>query len=217
MSETFSRGRRCGSSRLVALLCGLAVVFAVSCGAAAPAAVAQARAPSGREIKVGGLALSLPDAELLDQDGRRVRFYSDLIKGRVVILSFFYTSCEYVCALQGGNFSQLQQKLGDRLGRDVHLLLVTRDPAVDTPRRLKAWGEKYGVRPGWTLLTGRAEEVDRVIAALTGDRIGQAEAHSSGIYLGNDATRTWTYTSGLTPADTLVESLGRLTKPAPEE
>lgn len=210
MTETFLRGRLRGSLRTVALLCWLAVLTA---GASGPV-VAQARAPSDREIKVGSLELSLPDAELLDQDGRKVRFYSDLIKGRVVILSFFFTSCEYVCALQGGNFAQLQQKLGDRLGRDVHLILLTRDPAVDTPQKLKAWGKRYGVRSGWTLLTGRPEEVDKVIAALTGDRIGQVEAHSSGIYLGNDATRRWTYTSGLTPADTLVKSLERLAQPA---
>lgn len=211
MLGIFSRGRRRGSL----LLCWLAALVAGA--AAASTAAAQTRAPSGGEIKVGSLELSLPDAELLDQDGRKVRFYSDLIKGRVVILSFFFTSCEYVCALQGGNFSQLQQKLGDRLGRDVHLILVTRDPEVDTPRRLKAWGKRYGVRPGWTLLTGRPEEVDKVIAALTGDRIGQVEAHSSGIYLGNDATHSWTYTSGLMPADALVKSLGQLAKPASEK
>ena len=215
MTEIFSCGRRRGSFLTTALLCWLAVLVAGA--AAASTVVAQTRAPSGGEIKVGSLELSLPDAELLDQDGRKVRFYSDLIKGRVVILSFFFTSCEYVCALQGGNFSQLQQKLGDRLGRDVHLILVTRDPEVDTPRRLKAWGKRYGVRPGWTLLTGRPEEVDKVIAALTGDRIGQVEAHSSGIYLGNDATHSWTYTSGLMPADTLVKSLDQLAKPAPEQ
>lgn len=208
MTGTFSSGRRRSSLLLCALLAGVL---------AADTAVAQTRPASGREIKVGSLELSLPDAELLDQDGRKVRFYSDLIKGRVVILSFFFTSCEYVCALQGGNFSQLQQKLGDRLGRDVHLILVTRDPAVDTPQRLKAWSKRYGVRPGWTLLTGRPEEVDKVIAALTGDRIGQVEAHSSGIYLGNDASRLWTYASGLTPADTLVKSLERLAESAPEE
>lgn len=169
----------------------------------------------GGELKVGELKLSIPDLELLDQDGRRVRFYSDLIKGKVVVLSFFYTSCEYVCAMQGRNFSQLQRKLGGRLGRDVYLLLLTRDPAVDTPRRLKEWGAKYGAGPGWTLLTGRPEDVGRLIATFTGDRLGASEAHSSGVYIGNDAARAWTYTSGLAPPDALVESIERLLKSAP--
>lgn len=94
------------------------------------------------------------DLRLLDERGKKIRFHSDLLKGKTVVMGFFYTICEFICTMQGQLFSRLQSRLGDRLGKDVHLVLVSMDPATDTPRRLREWGAKYGVRPGWTLVTG---------------------------------------------------------------
>jgi cytochrome oxidase Cu insertion factor (SCO1/SenC/PrrC family) len=48
-----------------------------------------------KQIKVVTETKFLPDLILLDQNGRRVRFYSDLIKDKIVLISFFYTSCTY--------------------------------------------------------------------------------------------------------------------------
>ncbi len=161
-------------------------------------------------IKIGSLDLPLPDLELLDQNGKRVRFYTDLIKDKVVILSFFYTSCEYVCTMQGRNFAALQTKLGARMGKDVFLILVTRDPQVDTPQKLKKWGTTYGVKHGWTLVTGGTKEVERLIGIFTGDKPGPVEAHSTGIYIGNDAKGAWIYSDGLSAPDLLIKSINQL-------
>jgi len=158
-------------------------------------------------IKIGNLDIPLLDLELLDQDGKRVRLYTDLIKDKVVILSFFYTSCEYVCSMQGRNFAALQAKLGARMGKDVFLILVTRDPQVDTPQKLKSWGIEYGVKPGWTLLTGGTKEVETLIGIFTGDKTGPVEAHSTGIYIGNDAKGRWIYSDGLLAPDLLIKSI----------
>lgn len=35
-----------------------------------------------------------PDVELVTHEGRRVRFYRDLIQGKVVALNFMYVTCE---------------------------------------------------------------------------------------------------------------------------
>ena len=37
---------------------------------------------------------NIPDVELVDQDGKTVHLYSDLLKGRVAALSFIFTTCQ---------------------------------------------------------------------------------------------------------------------------
>src|ERR1041384_7816475 len=67
----------------------------------------------------------IPDVVVRDHQGRKLHFYSDLVKDKVVVLNFFYTSCTYTCTMQGRTFSQLQSLLGERLGKSVHLISVT--------------------------------------------------------------------------------------------
>lgn len=55
---------------------------------------------------------AVPDAELINQDGEKVKLYSDLVKGRVVALSFIFTSCTTVCSTVGVNMGQLRKELG---------------------------------------------------------------------------------------------------------
>ena len=50
---------------------------------------------------------------LLDQDGREVHFYSDLVKGNAVVINTIYTTCTTVCPPMGVNFNRLQKLLGD--------------------------------------------------------------------------------------------------------
>ncbi len=126
----------------------------------------------------------LPDVALVDQDGHSVRFRSDLAKDRVVVISFIYTSCEAVCSLQGAAYAQLQTLLAERVGREIILISISADPAVDTPERLKAWGEKFGAKQGWRLLTGERSEIDRLAFALTGDS-ARTGIHSPVVFIGS--------------------------------
>ncbi len=126
------------------------------------------RAPDPAPVRV-------PDVEVLDQDGRKLRFYTDLIKGKAVAINFIFTTCTYVCPMQGENFSKLQLALGDRLGKDVHLISVSTDPTNDTPQRLKEWGARFKVRPGWTLVTGGMKEMEQLLQSLTGEPAGSGK------------------------------------------
>jgi protein SCO1 len=129
-----------------------------------PPAPTPAAAAMGRSRPI-----SIPDVALLDQDGREVRFYSDLVRGKVVAINFVFTSCRASCPLLGAGFAKLQERLGDRLGRDCSLISVSVDPAVDRPERLKEWARTYGARPGWTLVTapeGAKPDLDRLLKAL---------------------------------------------------
>jgi protein SCO1/2 len=144
----------------------------------------------------GSGKLSIPDVVLLDQDGRKVRFYTDLIKGKVVIINFVFTSCTIVCPPLGANFARIQTALGERLGKDVHLISITRDPEMDTPAKLRTWGAKFGARPGWTLVTGEKAQIDEVLLALIGD-IARKGEHSAIVLVGSDARGVWKHDYGL--------------------
>lgn len=163
-----------------------------------------------KQINVGGETKFLPDMVLLDQDGRQVRFYSDLIKGKTVLISFFYTTCSYTCLRQGKVFSDLQNELGDRLGKDIFLISVTIDPETDTPERLKSWGKQYSLRKGWTLVTGGRIEMEKLVGHLTGNPLGRLQTHVPFIYLGNDKKSHWTATYGLAAPKNLVRQIEEL-------
>lgn len=146
----------------------------------------------------------VPDLALLNQDGRKVNFYSDLVKGKVVVINFVYTTCTAICPMMGRTFSGLQNLAGDRAGKDFHLVTVTTDPETDTPARLRAWGAKLGAKPDWTLVTGEKSEIDKLIRALIGESVGTG-VHTPIVLIGNDAKGTWTSASGLTSPSNLMK------------
>ena len=162
----------------------------------------------------------IPDVELLDQDGRRVRFYSDLVRGKVVVVNFIFTTCTTICPPLGATFARVQRELGERAGRDVHLISISVDPVTDTPARLKAWGAKFKAGPGWTFVTGPKPQVDELLRALAAST-GRREDHTPTVLVGNDATGQWTRAYGLAAPSKLIQLIdaaadGRLADNAKE-
>src|SRR3954462_11865179 len=86
----------------------------------------------------------ISNSTVTTQRGKPVKFYDDLVKGKIVIISFIYTSCTDICPLTTARIAQLEEKLGDMIGRDVFLLSMTVDPERDTPERLKEYAERFG-------------------------------------------------------------------------
>src|ERR1035438_4950009 len=83
--------------------------------------------------------LLVPDCVLLNQNGERVRFYSDLVRGKVVVINSIFTTCTTICLPMGANFARLQALLGDHMGREVNLISISVDTLTDTPELLRAW------------------------------------------------------------------------------
>ena len=86
----------------------------------------------------GAFTLDLPDVPVVDQDGRAMRFRSELLKDRTVVVNFVFTTCTTVCPALTTTMRAIQRELGDRVGRDVWLISVSVDPAVDRAERLRA-------------------------------------------------------------------------------
>jgi protein SCO1/2 len=151
-------------------------------------------------------APEVPDVPVQTQDGQSVRFFSDLVRGRVVAINFIFTACTTICPPLGARFGKLQDLLGDRLGTDVHLISVSVDPGNDTPDRLKAWGAQFGARPGWTLVTGRKPEIDRLLKAFNASSASPT-GHTAMVLVGNQKTGSWTRAYGLAPANRLLDAI----------
>lgn len=177
----------------------------------APAAPAPL-APIAPETGTGEVeGLQLPDVEVVDQDGRTHRF-PELVRGRKVAVNFVFTTCTTICPPLGATFGKLRQLLGDRAGRDVDLISVSVDPATDTPERLRAWAQRFGAGPGWTLVTGQRDDVTRLLKAF-GVYTPNLADHTPLVLIGDGAGR-WTRTYGLAAPARLAELIDGLA-PAP--
>jgi len=141
-----------------------------------------------------------PNVELITQHGRKVRFYDDLIKGKVVAIELIYTTCKYNCPLETARLVQLQKQLGDRMGKDVFFYSITIEPEHDTPQVLKEYSEKYHVGPGWLFLTGKPADIKLISRRLGLDSLpngNDPDGHTPSLLIGNEATGIWMKNSAL--------------------
>jgi protein SCO1/2 len=143
------------------------------------------------------------DVELLDQEGRTVRFYSDVLKNKVVIINTFFTTCTSICPPLNRNFEKIQEALGDRLGKDAFLISISVDPETDTPTRLKQYSLRFHARPGWLFLTGKKENVNWALYKL-GQYVETKDDHTSILIIGNEPKGLWKKAFGLAKAEELM-------------
>src|SRR5438874_11778211 len=119
---------------------------------AASAALPRAAA-SGRQ--------NIPNVPVTSQAGKTYRFYDDLVKGKMVVINFFYANCTGICPRMTSNLVKVQKELvnrvGDRVGRDIFLYSISLKPEEDTPRQLAQYAGMHGIQPGsgWLLLRAR--------------------------------------------------------------
>ena len=144
------------------------------------------------------------DVELTNQDGKKVRFYSDILKGKTVVVNAFFTSCTSVCPPMNRNMEKIQEALGDRVGRDVFLVSITVDPEVDTPARLKDYAKKFHAGPGWIFLTGKKENLDWALYKL-GQYVENKDDHKTIFIVGNEPTGLWKKAFGMANVVELVQ------------
>lgn len=149
---------------------------------------------------------TIPDLAVQTQSGDSVHFYRDLVKGRVVVMNFVFTSCTTVCPTMGATFARVQQQLGDR---DVAMISVSIDPANDTPERLTAWSKKLGAKPGWTLVTGTKSDISAILKSL-GLFTADPAAHSPVVMVVNDPENRWERIDGLAAPSAIVAAIDRI-------
>jgi len=144
-----------------------------------------------------------PNLPVVTQDGKTLRFYDDVIKDKIVLISFAYTNCPDICPLTTARIAQVEDKLGDMVGRDIFFVSMTVDPERDTPERLKEFANAFDAGPGWLFLTGKPEDI-RLINSRLGDRSRTLSEHRNEIVLGNDVTGEWTRNTVFGDIDRLI-------------
>jgi protein SCO1/2 len=130
------------------------------------------------------------DVKLVNQDGKEVRLYSDLMQGKTVVINAMFTTCTGACPVMSGTMAKIQDHLGDRVGKDVRLISISVDPVNDTPAKLKEYAARFHAKPGWYFLTGSKENVEAALRKL-GQWVDDPANHQTLYLIGNDRTGLW--------------------------
>ena len=152
-----------------------------------------------------------PDATFTTHEGKTVRLYDDLVKGKTVAINLIYTTCQYSCPLETAKLAQVQRLLGDRMGRDIFFYSITIDPEHDTPAVLKAYAEKYHAGPGWLFLTGKRDDIERVakrVGLFAEPDRATADGHVPFLLVGNEATGQWMRNSAMDNPRFIARTIG---------
>ena len=148
----------------------------------------------------------LPNRPVVNQNGEQLKFYDDLIKDKIVIVMFIYTSCTDICPLTTARMTLIEDKLGPLIGKDFFIVSMTVDPEVDTPEKLKAYSKAFATGPGWSFVTGKPEDI-RAINHRLGERSKILSEHRNEIVLGNDVTGEWQRDNVMGDLDRIVRTI----------
>lgn len=156
-----------------------------------------------------------PNPLLHTHEGKAVRFYDDLIRGKVVAINMMYVSCAGTCPTATANLLRVQKMLGERVGRDVFMYSITLQPELDTPQHLKAFVDSHHVGPGWLFLTGAPEDIEQLRLSLgfydvnpTVD--GNLANHSGMVRIGNDVYERWTMAPALAEPEQILATINHV-------
>ena len=160
----------------------------------------------------GGSSGYLPNVMVETHDGRKVRFYDDLVRGRMVVFNMMYVNCANICPPNTANLLQVQQALGDRVGRDVFMYSITLQPDFDRPAALRDYMKQYGIGRGWTYLTGKREDIDlirRRLGFFDPNPVIDADLkeHTGMLRIGHDARDRWSMVPSQATTRQIVNSI----------
>jgi protein SCO1/2 len=153
-----------------------------------------------------------PNVILRTHQNKKVRFYDDLIKDKIVTINFMYAHCEGFCPAITSNLVKVQKLLGPRVGRDIFMYSITLKPEEDTPSALRKYAQMHGAEPGWVFLTGQPGDIEllrRKLGFTDPDPIVDADKsnHIGNVRYGNEALQLWAACPGLAKPEWIVESI----------
>ena len=152
-----------------------------------PEAKPPAQSDSTQDIKNRLLAW---DLKVVTHEGEELRFYSDILKDKLVVIGFIYTECPTAQpALM--TFFRLQKRFGDRLGKDIMLLTISVDPEIDTPEVVRKYASQFNPQKGRLFLTGTQENMNNLNRKLGNKIYSLPEGHLRLFLLGNVKTGHW--------------------------
>lgn len=157
---------------------------------------------------------------LLDQDSTVVNFPGDF-KDKTVLMGFIYTNCPDVCPLITGNMKKVQVEMDDP--SDVEFIILTFDPARDTPSVLNNYHRSFELNERFHMLTGDTTIVNTLLDRLkvrTQISFSSVTDEGKRIYFMNHSDKLitlnkrgeWVYEYGgsMTPSSYLIEDINKI-------
>ena len=147
-----------------------------------------------------------PNSTVISQDGKTHKFYDDLVKDKTIVVNFIFTGCTQLCPLTTARLAQVQEQLGEAVGRDIFFYSISLDPENDTPAALKKFADSFKAGPGWLFLTGKSDEL-KLIRDRLGERSRDRSEHQAVVILANDRTGEWKKDSVMSEIEHIVETI----------
>lgn len=154
-----------------------------------------------------------PNVRLTNHEGKKVLFYDDLLKDKIVVINFMYAKCEGICPGITTNLVRVQKILGDRVGRDIFMYSFSLKPQEDTPENMAAYAKMHKVGPGWQFLTGAPADLEllrRKLGFTNPDPALDVDVtqHIGNVRYGNEALQRWGSCPGMANPKFIAESIG---------
>jgi len=150
-----------------------------------------------------------PNFPVVTHEGKTLRFYDDLIRGKMVVINFAYTNCTDICGLASARMARVREWLGDEVGKKIFIYTITLDPGNDKPEVLKKYAEAFGAGDGWQFVTGEPDQIHTIRWKL-GERSRYLAEHRSDMVIGNDATGFWRRISLMGNLKVLTEQIRQM-------
>ena len=148
------------------------------------------------------------ETELVDQNSHQLKFYSDLLKDKIVVIVPF-------CSANGADdilmntFKALQEHFAAKLENTVRLIVITSDPKFNTPASLKTFADHYSPAKGWYFISGKSDNVETVMKKL-GNYSEDPYQHNLILLLGNVSTGLWKKINGLSSKEEIIAILQKV-------
>jgi protein SCO1/2 len=199
-------------------LAPLAGATALVAGTTVKAAVRDARPTQSELARQRIQRMHLPNVPLLTHEGKRVMFYDDLIKNKIVTLNFFYTKCDEICPMVTANLAQVQKRLGTDVGTKLFMYSFSLKPEQDDVSAIRAYRELFHARPGWTFLTGEPADLEKIRRGIGFQYPDPAidkdkTQHIGNVRYGNEPLMLWAACPGMANATYVAESISWMLRP----
>jgi len=148
--------------------------------------------------------------ELIDQNGQRLAFYDDVLKGNIVVISFIFTNCQGACPLMTRNLTMIRDMLPTNVRDEIQFISISLDPVRDTPAAMKEFAQTHDAdQERWLWLTGQPDNVNLITKKL-GSYTDELEAHTTTLIAANVRDAHWTKIAPNVPPRGVVERLRML-------
>ena len=141
-----------------------------------------------------------------------MRFYTDVLRNRVVLINFIFTNCQDACPMMTRMLTQVETLLGEDRSK-VEFVSISIDPERDSPAAMKEFAKKHGAdHEGWVFLTGEPDRVNYIVKKL-GQYTDEVEAHSTLMLAANVKEQHWKKVPPMVPPPGIAAILREMVEP----